>query len=120
MRLTFPALPLGRELVGLGLRAFAALVAAFGLLMLELAAYFALVAAADHALQSGSDADDAALLRRAAAHLLQAALTAGTWVFSTNGRLVGLTMGSGQATRIVPADAIQELVLRLVGPGASN
>lgn len=30
-------------LVGLGLRAFAALVAAFGLLMLELAAYFALV-----------------------------------------------------------------------------
>lgn len=30
-------------LVGLGLRAFAALIAAFGLLMLELAAYFALV-----------------------------------------------------------------------------
>src|SRR6202171_4612808 len=30
-------------LVGLGLRAFAALVAAFGLLMLELSAYFALV-----------------------------------------------------------------------------
>jgi hypothetical protein len=30
-------------LVGLGLRAFAALIAAFGLLMLELSAYFALV-----------------------------------------------------------------------------
>ena len=30
-------------LVGLGLRAFAAMIAAFGLLMLELAAYFALV-----------------------------------------------------------------------------
>ncbi|MGY0571973.1 phage holin family protein [Bradyrhizobium sp. RDM12] len=30
-------------LIGLGLRAFAALIAAFGLLMLELAAYFALV-----------------------------------------------------------------------------
>ncbi len=30
-------------LTGLGLRAFAALIAAFGLLMLELAAYFALV-----------------------------------------------------------------------------
>ena len=30
-------------LVGLGLRAFAALIAAFGLLMLELAAYFALI-----------------------------------------------------------------------------
>src|SRR5579864_3996198 len=30
-------------LVGMGLRAFAALIAAFGLLMLELAAYFALV-----------------------------------------------------------------------------
>src|SRR5438105_15866366 len=30
-------------LVGFGLRAFAALIAAFGLLMLELAAYFALV-----------------------------------------------------------------------------
>ncbi len=32
-----------RLLVGLGLRAFAALIAAFGLLMLELSAYFALV-----------------------------------------------------------------------------
>src|SRR5262245_46995213 len=32
-----------RMLVGLGLRAFAALIAAFGLLMLELAAYFALI-----------------------------------------------------------------------------
>src|SRR5258708_35317964 len=30
-------------LIGLGLKAFAALIAAFGLLMLELAAYFALV-----------------------------------------------------------------------------
>ena len=30
-------------LIGLGLRAFAALIAAFGLLMLELSAYFALV-----------------------------------------------------------------------------
>jgi membrane protein implicated in regulation of membrane protease activity len=34
---------LWRMLVGLGLRAFAALIAAFGLLMLELSAYFALV-----------------------------------------------------------------------------
>jgi membrane protein implicated in regulation of membrane protease activity len=32
-----------RMLVGLGMRAFAALIAAFGLLMLELSAYFALV-----------------------------------------------------------------------------
>lgn len=36
-------LRLRHMLVGLGLRAFAALIAAFGLLMLELAAYFALV-----------------------------------------------------------------------------
>jgi hypothetical protein len=36
-------LRLRHMLVGLGLRAFAALIAAFGLLMMELAAYFALV-----------------------------------------------------------------------------
>ena len=38
-----PKSGLKHMLVGLGLRAFAALIAAFGLLMLELAAYFALV-----------------------------------------------------------------------------
>src|ERR1700687_1744967 len=43
-------------LVGLGLRAFAALIAAFGLLMLELSAYFALV-------QIWSAVSAAALLR---------------------------------------------------------
>jgi len=36
-------IPMRHLLVGLGLRAFAALIAAFGLLMLELSAYFALV-----------------------------------------------------------------------------